>query len=168
MLNNTVRNNTHLQQFFANIHVKQSLSKKLSVERNWNIGSTISYNFKPGVFTSPLGELPPCFTLKKANCIIDLYRIGCCDWNRPRRENPHKNLKSSNFNWTMLYWHLAALCLSVSLTEALVESFPPEFTGTESSASACKITGQDSSKHGRNFEETTGDCSPSRNRFHCK
>jgi len=47
----------------------------------------------------------------------------------------------------------------VFLTEALVQSCPSEFVGTESSPSACKITGQESSKHGRNFEETTGDCS---------
>lgn len=145
--------------------VSDPAPKNLSVKSNWNIGSTISYNFKPEGFTSLLGEVPPFSALTKASCIIGLQRIGCCDWNRPRREKPHRNLKSSLFNSTMLYWYVVILCFWVFSTEA---SFPSELTGTASSASACKITGQDSSKHGRNFEETIGDCSPSRNRFHCK
>lgn len=59
------------------------------------------------------------------------------------------------------------LCFRVFSTEALEQSFSSEFTGTASSASACSTTGQDSSKHDRNFEETIGECNPSSNRFHC-
>lgn len=40
--------------------------------------------------------------------------------------------------------------------------------GTASNATACKITGQASSKHECSFDETNGDWIPSRNGFHCK
>ena len=148
--------------------VSNPAPKNLSLERSWNIGSTISYNFKPEGFTSSIGKFPPCLALTKASCKIGLQEIGCCDWNRPRREKPHRNLKSSLFNSTMLCWHVETLFFWVFSAEALGQSFPSGLTGTASSASACKITGQDSSKHGRNFEETIGEWSPSRNRFHCK
>ena len=47
-------------------------------------------------------------------------------------------------------------------------AIPSRFTGSASSAMACKITGQDSSSEDCNFDITRGDSIPSRNGFHCK
>lgn len=141
--------------------------ENFSVERNWKTSNRISFNFKPEGFPSLVGKSRPWLALKEASLITCLPTVASFLRNRLRRENPHKNRKSSRFNSTMLYSD-EELLFWMSSFEASGQSFPFIFTGTASSASACKITGQDSSKHGCNFEEAIGEWSPSRNRFHCK
>lgn len=147
--------------------VRNPALKKLSVERNRNIGNAISCNFKPSEFISFIGESPPKFTFTEPNAIGCLTGARCCPWNTSSKAKPHRNLYSSHSNSTMLYPDIRLL-LEIFSSEILEYPFPSWFTGTASSATACKITGQASSKQGSNFDETRGDWIPSRNGFHCK
>ena len=146
--------------------VRNPILKNLSIARNWNTGNTISYNFKPGGFVSSTGESPLGLAFAEPSGIICLPGLGCCPWNRTSSAKPHKNRNSSGSNSTMLYPDTVAFADSFSM--ACLVPLISRFIGTASSASACKITGQVSSKHGCNFDETKGDWIPSRKGFHCK
>lgn len=146
--------------------VRNPMLKNLSVERNWNTGSTISYDFNVRGFVSSTWPSLPNLALAESSGTKGLWRTGFCPSNRTSRAKPQRNRNSSGFSWTMLYPEMKVF--SDVFSVVWEDRFNSKCKGTASSATAWKITGQAASKHGCNFAETRGDWMPSRNGFHCK
>lgn len=137
--------------------------KNLLVDINWNIEKKMLYNFEDEELESSTEISLLNLDFIQHTCIICSLRVTSCSWNRTRSKKPHRNSKSFNCNSTMLYPEVG-IFFDLSVGE---DSFTLEFAGTASNTSACRITGQASSRHGCNSTETTDDWIPSRNGFHC-
>lgn len=144
--------------------VRKLSLKNLPVERNWNTGNTISYNFK-AEFVSSARESPAYLDLTEATCIIVLSSLSR-PWNRTSRANPQTKWYSFGSSWTILYPENKSPFDADSFSSE--GPWTPLSTGTASRATACKITGHASSRHCCNFAETRDDWIPSRNGFHCR
>lgn len=136
--------------------------KKLLVDINWKIEKKIFFKLEEELESSAEIILLKLDFIRQTGIICSLG-VTSCSWNRTSSKKPHRKLKSSIRNSTML-------CPEVGIFSVLSvggDSIRSEFAGTASNTSACRITGQASSRHGCNSAETADDWIPSRNGSHC-
>ena len=136
--------------------------KKLLVDINWKTEEKIFFKLEEELESSAKTLLLKLDFIWQTGIILSLG-VTSCSWNRISSRKPHKKLKSSIWNSTMLcpdVWIFSILSVGG-------DSIKSEFAGTASNTSACRITGQASSRHGCSSADTTDDWIPSRNGSHC-
>lgn len=136
--------------------------KKLLVDINWNIEKKILFKLEEELESSTEISLLKLDFIRQTGILFSLGVISC-SWNRTSSKKPHRKLKSSICNSTMLRPEVGIF----SVLSVGGDSIKSEFAGTASNTSACRITGQATSRHGCNSAETTDDWIPSRNGSHC-